>query len=166
MAECDICGLYFPNPFELGPHKKSCWNQQAAVLSDFTQADSDEEGIIITEPIAQTYGVPLLNTRTSQRTESLFRLATRQIDSTYNVRDIDVPRTQQLQPHMVYDFAPVINCTCLEFNIVFSYLCGCACRCKKSGIGTCAVYTSCAIRRSGAFSNLSWTSPRHARMQS
>jgi len=108
MAECDICGQYFANPFELGPHKKSCWNQQAAVLSDFTQVESDEEDIT-TEPIAQTHGVPLLITTTSQRTQSLFRLATRQLDSTCNVRDIHVPQTQQLQPHMVYDYEPVIN---------------------------------------------------------
>ena len=148
MAECDICGQYFPNPFELGPHKKSCWNQQAAVLSDFTQSDSDVlsgEETIITEPTAQTHaGVPLVIPRVSQRTESLLRLATRQIDSTCNVRDIHVPQRQQLQPDMVYDYKPVIKC--LLCNMFFhTYVCA-----RADAKNVASVRASCVpVVRSG-----------------
>ena len=107
MAECDICGQYFSNPFALGPHKKSCWNNHTDVLSDFTQVptSSDEEVGIITEPVLENSGVPLiLEPETSQRGSLLSWLATRQIDDECISNDCE---TQRLHPHFVYNLVPV-----------------------------------------------------------
>ena len=39
MARCDNCGRTFTNSFQLGPHKKLCWNSQLPLESDFSDDD-------------------------------------------------------------------------------------------------------------------------------
>ena len=133
MAECDICGQYFGNPFELGPHKKACWNNQADVLSDFTQCDSDEDRCII-QPLSEDDGVPLITQPASP--PSLSWLATRRIDTTCRVNDIHVTQTQQLQPDLVYNFVPVVNQYARAcYVILFSHTYVCA-RADAKKVGT------------------------------
>ena len=41
MARCDNCGECFENRFQLGPHKRLCWNRQLSLESEFS--DDDDE---------------------------------------------------------------------------------------------------------------------------
>ena len=39
MARCDNCGRSFENKYQLGPHKRRCWNRQLPLESDFSDDD-------------------------------------------------------------------------------------------------------------------------------
>ena len=42
MAQCDICGEYFANALQLGPHKRRCWQTHCvSVSADFSDTEND-----------------------------------------------------------------------------------------------------------------------------
>ena len=43
MAQCDICGEFFANVLQLGPHKRRCWDAHCVhVGSTFTESETSE----------------------------------------------------------------------------------------------------------------------------
>ena len=163
---CDLCGASFANKYQIGPHKRLCWNQHQRVgaYSHFTGSSAEEsshsldslsesdepEAAIALESDEQVVRVP--------RTP-LFELSQR--EKKWGVVQVCGPsqRTMTHDVRLTYDYLPVNLYACLFVQLFFCSLtllhasCLLAhCRCRRLGNVMFGPWRSCVLSNSGTHS--------------
>ena len=171
MATCNYCGETFVNAFQLGPHKRACWNTHQRFIpcdSDFSSCDSapGDSPTTGSPPDSPRNSPPETSPTSLARavapappTSTLCEFACRP----RNARDWGL-RSRQLRtpvsrplvmynPALTHNYVPV--CHCARIWLVCVGTCRdvllSVCRCRKYGSSTCITCTDYALHSSGKF---------------
>lgn len=126
---CDLCGARFANKYQLGPHKRLCWNQhqRVAVYSDFTGSSEEDSPHSLPSLSQSDEPEAAIESESANRRvprTPLFELSQR--EKKWGVVQVCAPspRTATRDVHLTYDYLPVTGMLACLLSI-FADLCCC-----------------------------------------